>query len=184
MSSDQYNTDIEMVMDFMKLSLLFDDSNISQDDRIDVLKLQKSILELLPVAQSNRMSAAYDMLRNIYRQNKKEYIQQQYTKTKTLSSPIPDKRNDHYILLFYKSLCPACKRIMDTWGRFKHQHMSSNFTIIDYDAMDPKNQGIFEQFKIESVPTIFKLKLDTTNYIQKMMTDITLENLNNFANFN
>jgi len=68
---DQYNTDIEMVMDFMKLSLIFDDDKVSQKDRTDTLILQKSILELLPVAQSNRMSAAYDILRKIYRLNKK-----------------------------------------------------------------------------------------------------------------
>jgi len=96
---------------------------------------------------------------------------------------VPDKRNDHYILLFYKSTCPACHRIMGNWKEFKHNSVNSNFTVIDFDSLDPQNNGIFEYFKIDAVPTLFKLKLDSKDYVQKMKSDVTLNNLHEFARF-
>lgn len=172
---NQYNTDIEMVMDFMKLSLIFDDDIVSHKERADILKLQRVLVELLPVAQSNRMSACYDILRKIYHKNKYEFMNP--------VKKIPDKRNDHYILLFYKSTCPASRHIMGDWEEFKRQHMDSNFTIIEYDSMDPKNADVFAYFKVDSVPTLFKLRLDQSDYIQKMSSNISPHTLNDFAKF-
>lgn len=228
-STDIYNTDIEMVMDFMKLSLAYDDKNISDKERFDIIKLQKAILELLPVAQSNRMSSVYGMLADIYRRNKKEYTD--YTKKPLFMSPVQiqtsipmpvrqqarqderqvvqittrqpfmipqqskvpmdlislqKKKEDHIIVLFYRSTCPACQKIMGDWLEFKRQHKDSAFTVIDYDSENPENKQIFQYFKIEFVPTIFKLMFDAQDknkITTKMEGEINLANLHRFANF-
>ena len=70
--NDIYETDIELVMDFMKLSIIYDSTNIKNCKRI--IKLQKRIIDNLPVAQSERMSSVYTLLQKIYHENKKEYI--------------------------------------------------------------------------------------------------------------
>lgn len=249
-SSNIYSTDIEMVMDFMKLSLAYDDKNISDKERFDIIKLQKAILELLPVAQSNRISTIYGILADIYRKNKKEYVD--HTKKTLFVSPphigqysqptrvpcdnkqvvqittrapqgltgvlpqglirssqsqglatIPQKsinlvqpqqnhellekqKEDHVIALFYRATCPACQRIMGDWLEFKRQHKDSNFTVIDYDSEKPENKQIFQFFKIEFVPTIFKLTFDAQDkkkITTKMNDEINLGNLQKFANF-
>lgn len=74
-SEETYSTDIEMVMDFLKLSIIFDKPKASNDNLAAILTLQKAIIELLPVAQSNRMSTIYAMMANIYRTNKRELEQ-------------------------------------------------------------------------------------------------------------
>lgn len=171
MNSDIYNTDIEMIMDFMKLSLLFDDENVSDKDKMDILQLQKKIIDILPVSQSNKISAAHRILEEIYQINENELND--------------SKRREHCIILFYKSTCPACQRILGVWENFKRQNANSDFTIIDYDAMDPENTEIFKHFKIDSVPTIFKLKFDRKDhdFIEKLSVPITSGSLNDFARF-
>jgi thiol-disulfide isomerase/thioredoxin len=185
-ATDIYKTDIEMVMDFMKLSMGFDNENISDKERYDIIKLQKAILELLPVAQSNRMSTVYGILADIYQKNKKEY-------TDRLSSH-PDKhvmittkqKENRVIVLFYRPTCPACKKIMGHWKEFKRQHKDSNFTITEYNSENPDNREIFESFEIEFVPTIFKLAFDEKDNKRiktKMNDKIDPDSLHRFAKF-
>lgn len=69
-TSNVYNSDIEMIMDFVKLSIIFNDSKQSETRRLESLKLQKAILETLPVAQSNRISQTYSKMMEIYRLNR------------------------------------------------------------------------------------------------------------------
>jgi thiol-disulfide isomerase/thioredoxin len=243
-----YNTDIEMITDFMKLSLIYDNKNISDKERFDIIILQKSIIELLPVAQSNRMSTIYGILADIYRRNKteivnhtkkplfasssrnlmfdkqsdqnvqipipntyestahKSYVQSPYMQISTrqhqrfneipsrstMLENIPDRqvlknqKEDHVIVLFYRSTCPACQKIMGDWIEFKRQHKDSNFSLIDYDNDNPDNKQIFQYFKIEFVPTIFKLTfdaLDKNKITTKMNSEINLANLHSFVNF-
>lgn len=219
-SIDIYNTDIEMIMDFMKLSLAYDDKNMSDNDRFDIIKLQKAILELLPVAQSNRMSAVYGFVTEIYRKNKKEYVDSVKPLLITPSSSIvlesavspratkildrsqsgakvlfdqrkesqyvQKQKEDHIIILFYKSTCPSSQRIMGDWFEFKRQHKDSPFTILDYDSNNPENIDIFRHFKVTFVPAVFKLTFDAkdkNNLATKMKDTITHDSLHKFAIF-
>jgi hypothetical protein len=68
--SNAYNSDIEMIMDFLKLSIISNDVSQSGDKRKDALNLQKAMLETLPVAQSNRISRIYSKMHEIYRLNR------------------------------------------------------------------------------------------------------------------
>lgn len=69
----QYNNDIEMVMDFIKLSLLFDSKNTTDTNKLHILALQNAILNIIPVAQSNRMTAVNKILDHICHMNMTEY---------------------------------------------------------------------------------------------------------------
>jgi len=195
-----YESDIEMVMDFMKLSLLFDNASNTIDNLITITKLQKSILEILPVAQSNRMSSIYDLLAEIYRRNKREVEDKSrstegypkgYSKglsldrNNFLSDNLSNKRKDHFIILFYKSSCPQCIKINPIWNEFKMQNDLSNFTTIEYDWDDTSNSEIFRLFKIKKVPTIVKLRLDNNagNYAEELVETVNLDNLSRFTNF-
>lgn len=215
MQSDQsetYNTDIEMVMDFMKLAILFNNDEISENDKHDILLLEKSIIEVLPVAQSNRMSSIYSLLSEIYRNHKiifkqsklsSQHVTQKSNKNYNVNThtnvdvnnnnivTLPrifstnNKRNDYFIILFYNSgiYNPYCKKVMNEWEKFKQSNSSSNFTIQQYDNVDLDNTEIFKHFNLEYIPIIIKLRLDAQNYIEKLQGDITLDKLNNFAHF-
>lgn len=61
-----YNNDIQMTMDFLKLALIVDDPKSNQSKRQYAIKLQGELLNLLPFAQSNRMSYIYDLMRETY----------------------------------------------------------------------------------------------------------------------
>jgi thiol-disulfide isomerase/thioredoxin len=188
--NESYNTDIEMVVDFMKLSILFDKNTTSINDKQDIIKLQQSILETLPAAQSERMAAIYKMMNNIYLKNKQQaetFSQRSIFTTQT--NPIIISRNlnkkaDHFIVLFYKSSCPVCQSIMSTWNEFKRQHQDSNFTVLDYDINNANNVQLFKYFNILQVPTIIKLQLDKKEgYIEKFQGTISLDSLHQFSNF-
>jgi hypothetical protein len=177
-----YKTDIETVMDFMKLSILFDNPKTTTDNLENIVGLQKSILELLPAAQSERMASVYKLLVEVYRQNKKDLLG---LKEPTKSNQT-DKNLDYFIILFYKSSCSACKKIMPYWNEFKRQSMlqSTNFTPIEYDSDDTANAEIFQRFKIENVPMVVKLRLDrNNNYAEGMVDPISVNNLLNFSVF-
>ncbi|VBB17948.1 hypothetical protein YASMINEVIRUS_411 [Yasminevirus sp. GU-2018] len=213
---DQYNTDIEMVMDFMKLAVLFDNKEINDSDKKNILSLQKSIIELLPVAQSDRMSAVYATITKIHKTQLRIFAmmptpvtQQQQTLPQiidldqrfgrveshgvpmssskqlyTLQKPVPqDKTNDHFIVLFFRSSCPACKAISNDWRRFKQESVNSNFTVLEYDGDDPANMTIFKHFGVELVPTVIKLRLDQQNYAEKLTSQPSYESIRRFAKF-
>jgi thiol-disulfide isomerase/thioredoxin len=208
-----YNTDIETVMDFMKLSILFDNPKTDPNNLKTIIELQKSILELLPVAQSERMASVYTLLVEVYHQNKKDINKNVVnknvvdknvvdknvidknvinknvvvagTKDSTQTQQI-DKKLYHFIILFYKSSCPACKKIMPHWNEFKRLSVlrPANFTIIEYDSDDKINAEIFQRFKIEDVPTVVKLRLDRdSNYAEGMTDSINVNNLLKFGIF-
>lgn len=65
-----YNSDIEMIMDFVKLSIIFNDKTQTDSRRTEALNLQKLVLETLPVAQSNRVAQIYSKMQEIYRLNR------------------------------------------------------------------------------------------------------------------
>jgi hypothetical protein len=69
-TSGVYNSDIEMIMDFLKLSIISNDTSQSNERRSEALNLQKAMLEVLPVAQSNRVSQIYSKMHEIYRLNR------------------------------------------------------------------------------------------------------------------
>jgi tyrosine-protein phosphatase YwqE len=182
---DIYHTDIEMVMDLMKLFLAYDRKDLSDEDKLDILRLQKLIIELFPVAQSNRMSTIYSIVTEMYRKNKKEYFE------KTINNN-PNQGNinkeDHLIALFYRTSCPACKNIMDVWKKFKNLNQDSKFIFLEFDSddSDDNTKRIFSYFNIEYVPTIFKIRYDAASkndIAKKLNQSITLESLTNFANF-
>jgi hypothetical protein len=64
-----YNNDIEMVMDFIKLSIISNDTNQIDEKRRDALVLQQNIINVLPVAQSDRMKNIYDMMGKLNQYN-------------------------------------------------------------------------------------------------------------------
>ena len=64
-----YNNDVEMIMDFMKMSIVANDKSQPTKRRTDSLDLQYQILENLPVAQSDRISQIYAKLHKIYKLN-------------------------------------------------------------------------------------------------------------------
>lgn len=188
-SSEHYNNDIELVMDFMKLSLLFDNSTKNPSNLKEITKLQKDILELLPVAQSNRMSAVYDLLADIYRRNMNELdgkiLDKPEQKIFSKQQKQQNKRNTHFMILFYKSSCATCQSILPFWEEFKRQNSMANFTCLEYDKDDDSNKEIFTRFKIENVPSVVKLRLDrnTSDYSEKLTSSINLENLLKFTLF-
>jgi hypothetical protein len=182
-----YTNDIEMVMDFMKLSILFDKSENTQEKNIHeklktILEMQKSILELLPVAQSNRMASVYELMVSIYRKNKQSVNEQsksEQTKSETLLMSKPsfannssanknNKKNDHYMILFYDLSRPESEQIIKHWNEFKRNNSSENFSMIEYDINDSSlqdsirsdNSELFSLFKIKNIPSVIKVKLD------------------------
>ncbi len=178
---ETYNTDIEMIMDFMKLSLAYDKVSTYQDKK-DILKLQQGVIELLPIAQSNRISSIHSIMNEIYNKNKENLS----LLDKDIAHDKIDDENfkrDHFIVLFYNNTCSACNKIMPIWEEFKQNNEDSNFTILQWDASDPTTTKVFEYFNITEVPTIIKLELDKNNYVTHMTTDITLEYLNDFGHF-
>lgn len=61
------NKDIEMIMDFIKLSMTFNKIySINKNYATDILDCQKRIIDLLPIAQSNRMALIYNVMNNVY----------------------------------------------------------------------------------------------------------------------
>jgi len=168
-----YNTDIEMVMDFMRLAVLFNDRSLPETERSNILMLEKAVIDLLPIAQSHRMASIYALINKIY---EKQQSQSQ-------SHPHPQSQSggiDHFIVLFYRSTCPACQKIMNDWENFKKAPING-FTTIQFDGDDISNRDIFKYFKVNSVPTIFKLQLDRQDYIHKLEGPITYESLTRFA---
>jgi len=193
---EQYNTDIEMVMDFMKLSLLFDGKDTTDTNKLHILALQKNILDIIPVAQSNRMTAINKILEPIYHMNMSEYnrvqkLNQLSNQSNKINNPIKggDKninsnKENQYIIMFHRSSCQACKKIWKKWTEFKNQNMDSDFTILEYDA-DVRTTLIkekYEQFKIEYVPTVIKLNGKGDKEI--LVGNVTKNNLRIFADFN
>jgi thiol-disulfide isomerase/thioredoxin len=188
-----YNTDIEMVMDFMRLAILFKNQNLNESDLANIIDLEQALIELLPVAQSNRMSTVYNNLTIIHKKHKKMFENRHKSNIAIAShhqkinyNPLEkalDKRDDHFIVLFYNSLCSSCMKIMDDWTKFKQLHTRSNFTILDYNNRDPNNSSIFNRFKITHVPTIIKLRLDSQDYMEIMQGPININTLGDFAYF-
>lgn len=166
-----YTTDIEMVMDFMKLALFFDKTNNSNfkdnQNKKMILKLESSLLELLPVAQNNRMASIYKILTLIH------------NKQQILIKPNINKKSQ-FIILFFSSSCPASQKILNDWKQFKNQPHES-FTVIDYDGDDFSNDEIFKHFNITDVPTVIKLNLTDTINVEKLDVPITLESVDNFS---
>ena len=182
-STDIYHTDVEMVMDLMKLFLAYDKNELSDKDKYDLLKLQKLVIQLFPVAQSNRMSTIYGILTDIYRNNKKEYFERNLN-----SELVNNHKEDHLIVLFYRTSCPACKNIMSIWENFKKLNQDSNFIFLEFDSddSDDNTNRIFSYFNIEYVPTIFKIRYDASSkedISKKLKQSITLDSLTNFAVF-
>jgi len=70
MSTKVYESDMEMILDFLKLSIVFNDKLQSEKRRSDSLKLQQAMLEILPVAQSNRVSKIYSKMHELYSLNR------------------------------------------------------------------------------------------------------------------
>jgi thiol-disulfide isomerase/thioredoxin len=177
-----YDTDIEMVMDFMKLSFIFDKPETSIENLKEIIKLQYSLLELLPVAQSNRMATIHNLLNDVYRKNKKELEKRAMPCQKP--NLTQKKEGTQFVILFYRSSCPACKKIFPQWTEFKKRNSLENFTTLEYDNDDKSNEKIFELFKINEVPTVIKLKLDkSANYAEILNAPIDLENLSKFSVF-
>lgn len=187
-SDKQYYTDVQIIMDFMKLSFIIDDVSIHIDYRNNALELQKGLLDLLQVAQSNRMAEIYKKLNIVYTINQE-----------TLGKQQPDDNLKYNLILFYDSQCPRYKRMVNDWKKYKSSYQNNLiYNILDYDIRDIiysekknipltekqlKKRELFNQFKIRESPTIVSINLDNGNGM-KMSKNITFENILNFVNTN
>lgn len=191
MEMQMYNQDVEMVMDFMKLSILFDSS--TDEECIDILKLQYGILELLPTAQSNRMGSIYEILGEIYTKNKNECKNRIKDDQKTANGldtiPYETNKDDNYIVLFYCSLCKRCNKIMNDWNKFKEMNKEANFTVKEFDKNTLNDGGkMFNYFEVndDMIPIVYKFRLgenDNNKCYEIMDNEVNLLNLTHFANF-
>lgn len=182
METEIYNTDIEMLVDLLKLNFNFDSlsglPDTSNEKLSENLVLQKNLLDIInnsPEKKSKRIESAYNILSDIYHRNKK-----------SLSDRLLNNKNNHIIVLFYRTTCGDCKRIMGEWDKFVEHYSGSEFKIISYDGDNQDNMKIFKYFKITDVPTVLKLRLDTKDretMITKMSDNISYETLRNFATF-
>jgi hypothetical protein len=184
----QYNTDIQMIMDFLKLSFIIDDPKIGMNHKKQSIELQKALLELLPVAQSHRISAIYDILHKIYISNtdmiqNSEIVGGNVVQLGDNLIQLGDnlvQSNDNYLVLFYDSICSQCQKILPVWNEFKQSQIDLiNYQLIDYDIQNSLNRQIFDHFDIGAVPTIYRLNLASPNYKTEINVPITIDNLNN-----
>ena len=61
------------------------------------------------------------------------------------------------IILFKGEYCGHCKRFMPVWNTLNKYYVNdSRYNFLTYDA--EKNKDIFNQYKIDGVPTIYVLK--------------------------
>lgn len=186
-----YTSDIQFVMDFMKLAELFNSDKATIHQKRAMLTMEQGLYDTLPVAQSNRMSKIYSYLHDIIKKHEQiletmHKIPKQITRNISEKDEIAkDKRKDHFIIFFYSSNCGACKRVMADWNTFKDIHRDSNFTILEYDSAKPQDMETFNALHIKNVPTIVKLKLDvrTPDYLTVLGGDINIKSLLDFAHF-
>lgn len=64
-----YSNDIEMIMDFLKLSLISNDNTQTKNKRDAAYQLQKMILDGLPEAKSDRITQIYQKMNQVYKVN-------------------------------------------------------------------------------------------------------------------
>jgi len=63
--NNKYDTDIEMIMDFLKLAILYNKcTNINK--KSDIIILEKALIKLLPIANNERMLRIYSIITDIY----------------------------------------------------------------------------------------------------------------------
>lgn len=60
-----YNNDIQIVMDFVKLSFVLDDPNIKPTHKRNASILRNKLLEILPEPRNSQMAYIYSLLREI-----------------------------------------------------------------------------------------------------------------------
>lgn len=157
---EKYTTDVELVSDFMNLALLYDNKNASLKEKQEIVLLEKNIIDLLPVSQSNRMSTIYSMINDIHNIHKNNM-----------------KTNEKYLTLFYD------KHIPIDWMNFE-KYSKKNILLKTYDINDIENRKLIKYLNVSSFPSVLKLNLDgSKDYVIKMNEPITLNNLINFAKF-
>lgn len=193
-----YTSDIQYVMDFMKLAEIFNSDKASVHQKNAILLMEKALYETLPVAQSNRMSRIHSHLHDIIKKhdqmleimhknlNVQNMQRQQMSRNVSEKDEIAkDKKKEHFIIFFYSSKCGACKKVMADWKTFTSIHHDSNFTILEYDSTKPEDMKTFETLHITTVPTIVKLNLDvkTPDYLTTLKGDINIRSLLDFAHF-
>jgi len=170
-------------MDFMKLSFIIDKSDVHIPYKKEAMGLQKNLIDLLPVAQSNRMSEIYKRLHTIYDIN--------YDTLERLTNT----NKAYNFILFYDSECPHYDRIASTWDMFKSaNHRNSIYGIFSYDMRDIiysgkknipftkkqlKKMELFDRFKIEDFPTLACVDMNKGTG-RVMRSEITLERINEF----
>jgi hypothetical protein len=195
-NAEVYSSDIELVIDFMKLALVFNDQNeeVSFDNKVEIINLETKILQLMPVAQSNRMESTYKILKQILKKqsmvlesvhSKSDQLDQSRHEVykKTDSVKLLDSREDRYILLFFDTNCSACKMIKPIWNEFKESVKDQIiYTVLEYDSI-MENNPIFKKFNVEYLPSVIKLDLITSVKITMMKKQITLKSLSEFASF-
>jgi thiol-disulfide isomerase/thioredoxin len=208
-NAEVYSSDIELVVDFMKLALIFNDkkSDKSGHDKLEIINLETDILRLMPVAQSERMASVYKILKKIlkkqtiifetmhgtYIDNREKDQAYHRACVKMISEEDKSSRHpqfmsklvskdDRYVILLFDIKCPACQRIKPIWDNFRNTVKNSQFTVLEYDALE-KNIPIFEKFNVSHVPTIVKLDLTVSAKITELNEQITQQSLNNFAVF-
>jgi len=183
-SDEKYYTDIQIIMDFMKLSWIIDDKSIDIEYKREALKLQKGLLRLLQVAQSNRIAMIYKKLHTVYMINQ---------------DTIGQKKNNNLnynIILFYDSECPSYKKMSEVWDNFKSINIDNNlYGIVDLDIRDiiysekkniqltqkqMRNKELFKRFNIQKTPTIAAVNMNNGKGLW-MEQNITLENIHKFV---
>lgn len=183
-SIESYYTDIQIIMDYMKLAFIIDKQDIHIPDKKEALELQKKLLDLLPVAQSNRMAEIYKRLHNVYDIN--------YDTLERLTNG----SKAYNLILFYDSGCSHYDRIASTWDAFKSTNRGNSiYGIFSYDMRDIiysekknipltkkqlKKIELFKRFEIEDFPTL--ACVDMNNGMGRIMrSDITLERIDEFV---
>lgn len=180
--NEMYNTDMEIVVDFMKLAMLFisKDFEVTQKDKLNIIELESQMLELLPTPQNERMNIIHDLMKHTLYKHKQMIQQSEKTNN---DNETDNKTDDKYVILFFDSNCPACKRIRPEWELFKRTlNNTMYFTILEYDNVQ-ENEEVFKYFKIKYVPTIMKVDIDRKKQIEQMKTEINLKSLLSFAKF-
>jgi len=182
--SEAYYTDIQIIMDFMKLSFVIDKSDVHQPYKKEALELQHQLLDLLPVAQSNHMSEIYKRLRRVYDINY-DTLERQTNNNKAFN-----------LILFYDSESPHYDRIASTWDRFKRMNRSNSiYGIFGYDMCDIiysekknipftkkqlKKMELFKRLAIHDFPTLACVDMKTGRG-RLMRSDITLDGIDLFV---
>lgn len=172
-TKEKYLTDVELVSDFMNLALLYDNNKSTKNEKQEILTLEKEIINLLPIAQSNRMTTIYSLMNEIYKLHANEKIEQLNDNANTNDEIL----KDYYLVLFYDRQIPS------VWSKFE-QFVNKNKIINTkvYDKNDPRNNELINYLNINEYPYVAKLQLDgsTQDYLIKMNKSLTLNNLTEF----